>query len=42
MTIDTACRFAGVNRDEFLAALNGKLPMPRPSFTLPVLQHAHY
>jgi hypothetical protein len=41
VSIELACAIVGVDRDEFLAALNAHLPKPRPTFALPVLQPAH-
>jgi hypothetical protein len=37
VTIDLACRIVGVDPRRFLAALNARIPLPRPTLSLPVL-----
>jgi hypothetical protein len=37
VTIGTACRLVGVDPGQFLAAVNARVPLPRPAIPLPVL-----
>jgi hypothetical protein len=38
VSIELACRITGADLGTFLAALNARLPLPRPTVSLPVLQ----
>jgi hypothetical protein len=37
VTVGTACRIVGVDPGKFLAAVNGRIPLPRPAVSLTVL-----
>jgi hypothetical protein len=40
VTVALACRIVGADLEKFLAALNARIPFPRPALSLPVLDSA--